>query len=112
MKTALSLIALVVLFAAPAAMAQCSTNTLTFLTESLQDFTLGEPAHFDIEGIGGTPPYTFTIHDGAFPAGLHMNSKGKIRGNPQEVADTTVFVRLTDSEGCTLVQAFAVRVNP
>ena len=112
MTKVLSLLALVVLFIAPAAMADCTTNTLTFLTESLSDFTLGEPAHFDIEGIGGTPPYTFEIYDGAFPAGLHMNSKGKIRGNPTELADTTVWVRLTDSEGCTLVQAFAVRVNP
>lgn len=106
----LILSALFLMILAPvAAYADCST--LTFLTESLPQFTVGQPAHFDIEAIGGTPPYTFTIYSGAFPNGMHMTAKGKIRGVPTEEADTTVFVTLTDAEGCTITQAYAVRVG-
>lgn len=87
---------------------QCST--LTFLTESLPDFHLGQPANFQIEAIGGTPPYRFEITGGALPAGLKFKKDGTIKGVPTELADTTIFVKLTDSAGCTLTQAFAVRV--
>lgn len=103
---------LLLLLVASVVYAQVDCSTLTFQTESLPEFHLGEAAHFDIQAVGGTPPYTFTIYSGAFPAGLHMNSKGKIRGTPTELADTTVFVTLTDANGCNLTQAFAVRVTP
>lgn len=103
------LVALVSLSLAASAFAQC--ETLTFLTESLPTFDLNHPANFQIEAIGGTAPYEFTIYDGAFPDGLRMSSKGRIQGKPTVPADTTVFVRLTDANGCTLVQAFAVRVE-
>jgi hypothetical protein len=93
---------------AAAGAADCST--LTFLTESLNDFQLNQPVNFQIEGIGGTPPYRFEITDGTLPASLHLNANGKITGKPTEVADTTIFVLLTDSSGCHLTQAFAVRV--
>src|SRR5207237_3564330 len=87
-------------------------STLTFITESLPQFTVGQPAHFDIEAVGGTPPYHFTVTGGTLPAGLHITGSGNIRGVPTEEADTTVFVELTDANGCHLTQAFAVRVSP
>jgi hypothetical protein len=106
-------VALVLLFVASFAHAQ-SGCTLEFDTESIPEFFLGQQAHFDLGAIGGTPPYTIEItEDGsALPAGLHMNSQGKIRGKPTEVADVTVFFRVTDSGGCSLTQAYPVRVNP
>lgn len=103
-------LAALVLCVAPFAYGQC--ETLTFLTESLPTFGLNDPAHFDIEVVGGTGPYSFAVTDGAFPDNLHMNSQGKIRGKGTEVADTTVFITVTDANGCTLTQAFAVRVEP
>lgn len=93
----------------PAALPQ-SCSTLTFLTESLPDFHLGQFANFKIQAIGGTPPYTFQITSGALPPFLFLLPNGRIIGLPIVVADTTIFVKLTDSMGCTLTQAFAVRV--
>ena len=89
--------------------AQC---TMTFLTESLPGFPLGEPANFKIEACCGTPPYHFALVQGTLPEGLHLNQNGRITGKPTEEADTTIFVRLTDNGGCSLTQAFAVRVDP
>ena len=104
-------IAIAALLLAIASLAYAQCETLTFITESLPTFFVGSPAHFDIEVIGGTAPYSFSITGGAFPAGMHMNSQGKIRGVPTEVADTTVFVTVTDANGCTLTSAFAVRTE-
>ncbi len=92
-----------------AAMPQ-SCSTLTFLTESLPDFHLGQFTNFKIQAIGGTPPYTFQITSGSLPPFLFLLPNGRIIGLPIVVADTTIFVKLTDSMGCTLTQAFAVRV--
>lgn len=102
---------LVLLMAAPAALGQ-STCTLTYITESLPGFTVGTPANFDLEACCGTEPYRFELIDGEWPDGLHMNQQGKIRGVPREVADVTVLILLSDDAGCTLGQAFAVRVDP
>ncbi len=87
-----------------------SCSTLTFLTESLPDFHLGQFANFKIQAIGGTPPYNFQITSGSLPPFLFLLPNGRIIGLPIVVADTTIFVKLTDSMGCTLTQAFAVRV--
>ncbi|MEA2162889.1 MAG: hypothetical protein QOK37_1016 [Thermoanaerobaculia bacterium] len=107
----LALLLMVLVCIAPQIFAQ-SNCTLTFLTENVPDFTLDQPAHFTIEGVSGTEPYTFTIVGGALPAGLHMNSHGKITGKPTELADTTVLVNLTDAAGCMINQTFTIRVTP
>ena len=86
-------------------------STLTFITESLPDFHVGVPANFQIEASGGTPPYSFQITQGTLPKSLSLNKKGKITGVPRRVADTTVFVKLTDKADSSLTQAFAVRVD-
>jgi hypothetical protein len=86
-------------------------STLTFITESLPDFTVGVPAQFDLQVSGGTPPYTFTITQGTLPQGLTLSNTGRISGKPTKAADTTVSVRVKDYAGATLTQDFAVRVD-
>jgi len=87
-------------------------STLTFITESIHDFTQNVPANFQIEAAGGTPPYTFEITQGAMPAGLSLSQTGLITGTPTQEADTTVFVKLSDAADDSVTQAFAVRVAP
>jgi len=106
-KTAL--LGIVFFFAAIAAQSDCST--LTILTESLPDFTLGQPAHFDLEASGGTAPYHFEVTSGTLPTGVHLTGNGGFRGVPTELIDTTVFVTVTDAAGCTLTMAYPVRVT-
>jgi hypothetical protein len=87
-------------------------STLTFITESLPDFTQNTPASFQIEAVGGTPPYNFQITHGALPPGLSLSQPGVITGTPTQVADTTAFVRLSDAANVSVTQAFAARVVP
>ena len=90
---------------------QPDCSTLTFQTESLPTFFVGEPANFQIEAVGGTPPYQFKITSGALPPDLDMSMDGLITGVPTMPADTVIFVRLKSHGGCTLTRAFAVRVE-
>lgn len=85
-------------------------STLTFITESLPDFPVGVPANFQIQAVGGKPPYSFVITQGKLPPLLKLSKTGKISGVPRRPADTTIFVKLTDSARASLTQAFAVRV--
>ena len=88
------------------------SSTLTFITESLPDFTQNTPANFQLEAVGGTPPYTFEITQGALPAAMSLSPTGLITGTPAQPADTTIFVKLSDAANDNLTQAFAVRVAP
>lgn len=83
---------------------------LTYLTESISEFPINQPASFQLEACCGAPPYRYEIVDGMLPDGLHLNQNGKITGKPRAIDDQTVFIRLTDSAGCSLTQAFVVRV--
>lgn len=90
------------------------TCTLTFISESIPEGTVGAPYSFQLEACCGTPPYKIKIVEGQLPAGLSVDQSGLITGTPTEATDTTVFFRLRDHGGgnCSLVQAYAVRVNP
>jgi Putative Ig domain len=109
MRKALFLAALLAFFALPALAQDCST--LTILTESIPEATVGEPYNVQIEAIGGTGPYHFTVFDGELPEGLHLTGSGRIVGVAKAPADTTIFVTVTDANGCTLTQAYAARAN-
>lgn len=85
-------------------------SALTFITESLPDFHVGVAANFQIQASGGKPPYSFKITQGKLPPLLTLSKTGKITGRPRRIADTTIFVKLTDSALASLTQAFAVRV--
>jgi hypothetical protein len=86
--------------------------TLTFITESVPDFPIGQPVHFDFEVCCGTAPYQFQVVDGTLEAGLHLTTSGGLRGKPTELGDNTVYIKVTDAAGCTLTQAFPIRVVP
>jgi 5'-nucleotidase len=86
-------------------------STLTFITESIADSTVGVPVNFQLQASGGTPPYSFKITQGKLPKALKLSKDGIISGTPRAVADETVFIQLTDRARATLTQAFPVRVN-
>lgn len=84
---------------------------LTFITESIPDFTVGVAKQFDLEVSGGTRPYVFAITQGTLPRGLTLGKRGRLSGTAKRPADTTVFVKVTDHANASLTQAFPVRVT-
>ena len=104
------LVAMLSLCFAATASAQC--GFLEILPESLPTFDLNEPANVQLEVIGGDGPYHFTIHEGALPEGLHLTPSGRIVGRPTTATfDTTVFITVTDSQGCHTTRAYAAYVE-
>ena len=86
-------------------------SDLTFQTESLPGFTVGQAYDFDIQAVGGTPPYQFQLTQGSLPAGIVLSSDGKLSGTPTEATGTTAFIKLSDSAAGHLTQAFDCQVS-
>jgi hypothetical protein len=105
-----AILALSLFFIAAVALPDCST--LTNVTEAIPEMTLGDHVNFQLEMVGGTAPYTFDIVSGTLPGNLHLSKSGKLFGVAHELADTTIFVQVTDAAGCQLTIAYPVRVNP
>ena len=64
-------------------------TTLTFITESIPQFTVGVFQEFALQASGGTPPYVFTITQGTLPQGLNLDSDGTIAGIAEETGTFT-----------------------
>ena len=86
-------------------------STLTFITESLPMFIVGQNHEVDLEVSGGTPPYIFEIMDGELPDDLALSDDGTIAGTVTENQGGTVFIKVTDDDGNSLTQAFDVQVS-
>jgi hypothetical protein len=113
MRKFLFLAVLLLLCAAPVTFGQ--SCTATFQTESLQLFHVGQHFNLQLEGVSGTPPYTFEVVEGLgdpLPPGFRLKSNGQLKGKPEAPGSFTVFIRLTDAAGCTVVQAFPVEIEP
>ncbi|HEX6717360.1 MAG TPA: putative Ig domain-containing protein [Pyrinomonadaceae bacterium] len=85
-------------------------TTLTYITESIAQFTVGVFQEFVLEASGGTPPYVFQIMQGNLPQGLNFSASGKISGTPTSPGTSTPFFKVTDSAGDHLTQAMEVTV--
>jgi hypothetical protein len=50
-----------------------------------------------LDATGGKTPYTWNLTAGNFPPGLSLSSNGVLSGTPDEAAETTVTIEVTDS---------------
>ena len=87
-----------------------SSSDLTFETESVPAFTVGQSYDFDIKAVGGTPPYQYQLTQGSLPAGIGLSGGGKLSGTPTAAGDVTAFIKLSDAAGAHLTQAFDCQV--
>ena len=88
------------------------TPPLTFITESLPEFKVGEEYEQTIEVEGGVPPLGWEIESGEFPPGIEFG-QGIVFGVPltQDDSDTTVFITVSDATGASETQAFDCQVR-
>jgi hypothetical protein len=104
----ISVVSLVLLLVATNAFAVCN---LDILDESIPDGFLSEPYSYQMSACCGTPGYTWSIWSGSLPPGLSLSSTGLISGTPTTVGYWLVYIRVTDSTGCTLTRAYFIYVN-
>ena len=88
-----------------------SGGDLTFETESLPGFTVGQAYDFDIQAVGGTPPYQFQLTQGSLPSGIGLTAGGHLSGTPTQPVGTTAFIKLSDAAGDDVTQAFDCQVS-
>jgi uncharacterized repeat protein (TIGR01451 family) len=89
-------------------------TTLAISPASLPNgrFDTPYPAMLSANGHGSTPPYVFSVSDGALPAGLTLSGNGAISGTPTAAGGPFVFsVTATDSSAAGLGGPFSGTVQ-
>ncbi len=82
-------------------------------TSSIPDAGIGATFIFSLEATGGTPPYTWSIAGGTFPAGLSLNSTtGVISGVAASAGNFLFTVQVTDSASHKAQKDFSIKIKP
>jgi MYXO-CTERM domain-containing protein len=84
-------------------------SDLSILTASLPIGTVGVPYEVFIAAAGGAGGYTFTLASGTLPAGLNLETSGRLAGTPTEEAVADLVVSVTDG-ALTVTKAFNLLV--
>ncbi len=85
---------------------------LTISTEPLPDGRVGEAYDATLLGMGGVPPYVWSL-DAALPEGLLLDpGSGRIHGRPRVPGRVEVRVTLVDSRGVTTSAAVPLDIAP
>lgn len=65
-----------------------------------------------VSASGGVQPYSFSVATGSLPQGLTLASSGAITGTPASAGTSNFTLMVTDANGATATQAFALTINP
>ena len=86
---------------------------------SLPVATVGVPYSFQLQAIGGTPPYTWNkykpVGSGALPWHVTLSRSGLISGTPKHAGIYTIIIKCLDStlsHKTQAVQTLTLTVNP
>jgi hypothetical protein len=94
------------------AMSLTITPTLAITPQVLPRGEVGAPYNERLSATGGRAPRTWSLFSGALPAGLVLSTSGVISGTPTTVGVVQFVVRVTDADGRTDNQGFAINVVP
>ncbi len=83
-------------------------------TQTLPDVTQGNNFVYDLSATGGTPPYSWSIAQGAIPGGLLLTSEGLLEGKPGVAGQYKIYIKVTDAIGAsqTVELPFLVSAPP
>jgi hypothetical protein len=72
-------------------------SNFQIVTTSLPDATVGLPYSFQLQAVGGTPPYSWNKYPpegrGVLPRWLRLSTSGLISGTPKKAGTYTVIVK-------------------
>ena len=77
----------------------CDLPALAILTQILPPGTTGQDYLYPLEASGGDGAYTWTLIEGALPAGLFLSTDGVLNGAPTETGDFPIDVEVADGLG-------------
>ena len=83
---------------------------LGITTSSLPGASLGVAYSQKLAAAGGTPPYTWSVINGALPGGLTLSTAGTISGTPNAAGAFSFTVQATDSASATASQKLSITV--
>ncbi|MDR7191561.1 fibronectin type III domain-containing protein [Luteimonas terrae] len=75
------------------------------------DAIYGDTFEQTLDATGGTAPYTYTVIDGALPAGLVLSMSGRLSGAPSVAGRFDVTAQVRDANGFTASQGFELVVS-
>lgn len=78
-------------------------NPVIITTSSLPAATVGVSYSATLTAIGGSPPYTWYVIEGALPTGLSLSSSGSITGIPTTTGTFSFRIQATDPPGNSAV---------
>lgn len=88
-------------------------DPLKFVTTSLPEGALGAAYDQKVAVSGGVTPYTFSVSDGALPAGLALKAEtGQLSGTLDSPGGHAFTVKVADAAGASATQAFTLYVTP
>ncbi|MBX5480743.1 MAG: putative Ig domain-containing protein [Myxococcaceae bacterium] len=79
-------------------------------TASLPDGYVGQPYSLTLSASGGRTPYTFSVDQGALPAGLTLSNAGVLSGTPTAAGTATVTLAVTDANNVRGTATFTIGV--
>jgi hypothetical protein len=84
---------------------------LSITTSALPGATLGAAYSQSLAATGGTPPYTWSIVNGALPGGLALSAAGSITGAANAAGTFPFTVLVTDSAAVTVAKKLSITVT-
>src|SRR5262249_33743153 len=79
---------------------------------SLPGGTVGDSVNQNLDGSGGTAPYSFAVVSGTLPDGLFLSAGGHLSGTFLASGSFSFTVAATDAAGCAGTQAYSLLVAP
>lgn len=76
--------------------AASGTEPLAISNARLPKAAVRSPYHFQMQAIGGLPPYTWQIVEGQLPPGIALYPDGTLDGSPASVGDYDITAKVTD----------------
>jgi len=73
---------------------------------------VGNYFSLQLEGIGGTPPYSWSVESGSLPPGLDLSSGGVVFGTPTAAGTYDVTIEIDDSVGHSAQRALKFLISP
>jgi hypothetical protein len=88
-----------------------SPATVTLTPATLPTAVRGDDYSVQIDAAGGTAPYSFSVTNGALPAGLWLDSDGFLDGAPGATGTYTFTVTAVDANGASGSRTYTLTVD-